>query len=105
MQSEPFATDLLAAMGGIAHAEMLMANQQWAASECEALAERVAAFAAETLARDIQWAAKWARELAREDVAIAVETGQMPHKEVWPLLRELEQLVRQSTNPTGGAHD
>jgi hypothetical protein len=92
MQSEPFATDVLAAMAGIAWAEMLMADQQWVASECEALAERLAASAAETLARDIRFTAMRARELGREDIATAVEAKQLSIASAWTDLRRAKSM-------------
>lgn len=93
MRSEPFATDGLAATAGIAWAEMLMANAQWVASECEAIAERLAALHAETVARDIRYTAMQARELGCEDLATAVEAKQLSIANAWHELRRAKQAL------------
>jgi hypothetical protein len=94
MESEPFATDLLAAMAGIEHAEMLMADQQWVASQCETIAEERATRKAEQLAHGIQWTARQARELKREDIAAAVEAGQLSIGDAWHTLRYIAVEAR-----------
>jgi hypothetical protein len=87
VRSEAFATDLLAATAGIEHAEMLMANQQWVASVCEAAAERRASEKARQLAIEASYFMREARERGREDIYTAIESGQMTGLEGWKAIR------------------
>jgi hypothetical protein len=66
---------------------MLMANEQWVASECETTAEKCAAFRAEQTAKDIRFTAMRAREVGREDIAAAVEALSLTIKDAWKVLR------------------
>jgi len=91
--SEPFATDISAATAGIEWAEILMANEQWAAAESETLAEEFAARRAEELASRIRHTAKRARELGREDVAVAVEARELTSLDAWEVLRKTERSL------------
>jgi hypothetical protein len=94
--SKPFPNDLDAALAGIAWAEMLMVNQQWLASDSEAIVEERAARAAEELVRMIRYTAERARELGRPDIAAAVEARTLSTAEAWVTLRAAKQHMAEA---------
>lgn len=89
---EALATDLLAAIAGIAHAEMLMNDPQWVAAHCEAQTEERASRKAEQEKFDIKSAMRWARESGRDDLAADVETGRLKPADVYWIINEQRRL-------------
>jgi hypothetical protein len=87
LKSGAYATDLHAATGAIARAEMLMNDPQWLAAECEAEAERRAAYAAEQKAYEVRWAMDRARESGRDDLGAAIQAGRLSP---WDAVRRLK---------------
>jgi hypothetical protein len=89
---EAFATDLLAAMAGIAHAEMLMSDPQWVAAHCEAQIEERASRKAEQENFDIKSAIRWARENGRDDLAADVKFRRLKPADVYWIINEQRRL-------------
>jgi hypothetical protein len=81
LSSNAFLTVEAAALAGIEHAELLMADPLWQAADCEARAEHWAVRAVEKAASERRDDAKVARWMGNEDLAIRVESGQISHTE------------------------
>jgi hypothetical protein len=80
LSSDAFPTAEAAALAGIEHAELLMADQFWQAADCEAQAEHWAAWRAERTAADLRDAIKFARMHGCEGIAAALEAGQIERR-------------------------
>jgi hypothetical protein len=75
--SDPFSTAEAAALAGIEHAELLIADLNWQAADCEAQAESWAVWRAQQAASNLRDALAFARAHGREDVAAALTAGQI----------------------------